>query len=123
MDERDPPALRAGARRFVYQVVAPGAATCEGRLEVGHSNANMVDAWPAFPEESGDRAVCGIGGQQLDVDVPEADGNNSRPIRCFRMGRFEAQYVTVEGGGFLEVDNGDTDMGNSGMGFGHRTSE
>jgi hypothetical protein len=39
------------------------------------------------------------------------------------MGGFEAQNVTVEGGGFLEVGNCDPDMGNSGLGFGHRTSE
>jgi hypothetical protein len=104
-------------------MVAVAAAAVERLIEIGYVETDVVDPGAPFFEVSGDWAVWSIRGQQLDVDVSEADGNNLCPISCFGMGRFEAQDVAVEGRCLLKIGNGDTDMGDSGLGFGHRTSE
>ena len=66
MNKRDSPALGAHSWRFIDHPHARSAAPGQRRVEVVHSEADMVNPRAAPGDESADRAVHGFGFEQLD---------------------------------------------------------
>lgn len=110
MDKSDAPSSRPAAGRLVDETVSCGAAGLEGRIEVGDSIAHVMDAGTATLEELCDRGARLAGSQQLDVSIPELQGDDPGPVDILSRTRLEAEHGTIEREGLVEVGDGDPDV-------------
>ncbi len=110
VDKGNPAPAGTAARVLVHQLVAMTTAGLEGALQIRHPVADVVNTGPPFGEKLGDGAVRIARGEQLDVYVGEGDGNYLGAVGCFGFGRRKAEDVTVEGGRFFEIGDGDANV-------------
>ena len=118
MDEGNPAAAGALAGDLVHETVSRPAAPLECGVEVGHPVADMMDAGATPLEEPGNRAGGITRREQLDFRLAERKGQDVGAVGRFRGVRLDAEYLPVEGGGDVEIGNGNADMRDA-RGFGH----
>lgn len=114
MEERDPLAPGPPARHLIHQPVPGPAAGLEGAVETGDAVADVMDPWPPFGQKPGNRTVRIAGLKQLYLRVAEGEAYDSGSVGGLGQVGFQAQDVTVEGQGALEVRDGDADVGDAG---------
>ncbi len=122
MDKGDAVPARTDAGCVVDQPIPGAAAGCQRGIEIRHPVADVVDAWTAPCDEPVDGRVGNDWSEQLHSHIAERYGNNFRPIGGFHSGGREAQDVTIERDGRLEVLNGHADVGDSDRMVGHGSS-
>jgi thioredoxin 1 len=81
----------------------------------------VVNPGAAPGQEASDGSVGGPGREQLDLGVAEREADDGGAVSGLRRVRLDAQYLTVESDGGVEVFDGDADMGNAGA-IGHDLS-
>ena len=111
MKKGNPTTPRTAAGCLVDEAVTRGAALLQGGLEIGNLIADMVNARTVAFQVPGDRRPGLPGGQQLDVGIPEAQGNDPGAIDLFGRAGLHAEHGAIECERFVEVGDGDTDMG------------
>ena len=118
MNERHQRAFRSGPRRFIDEPDAPRFELREGRSDVVHPERDVVDAGASFLEVLRDGRIGGHRFEKLElravVLVRPADRKEvcSDALRRHFFGRldFEAERVTIEREGSLNVFDGDPDV-------------
>ena len=113
MDEGHAAAARARPGLFVHQAVAVGPAASQGVVEVGHLEAEVMDARPAPREEASDGAVGRLGHQKLDLRVAQWQRDHGGAVGRLGGPGGKAQHIAVEGQGSLEVGDRDPDVADS----------
>jgi hypothetical protein len=114
MYEGNSPAPCAEAGGLVNQLVSSGATSLEGRVEIGHSVTDMMNAGPAAGEKLPDRARIVQRCQQLHLGLTEWKRDDRCPVYGFRGMRFEAEHVSIEGERLFEIWYGNADMRDAG---------
>jgi hypothetical protein len=71
----------------------------------------MVNAGTVSLQEPGDGGPGLPGGQELDVGVPEGQGNDPGTVDLLSRPRLHAEHGAIECERFVEVGDGDTDVG------------
>lgn len=115
MDERDasPPGSRSG--HLVDQAVAAAAAGLEGTVEIGDAVTNVMNARTAPLEKSCDGTVGVAGRQELDLALPEGQGNYCGAVGVLgRMGN-EPQHIPIERQSGFDIRHGDAHVGDAGL--------
>jgi thioredoxin 1 len=115
MDEGDTATPGSDPRRLVNQPVARRAAGSECGVKVRNTVADVVDSGPAPGEKPGDRTVRVFWCQQLHVRFAKWEADDRRAVGAFGPVRREAQHITVEGEGRIEIVDGHPYMGNPGV--------
>ena len=113
MKEGNATAPGAESRRLVDQFVARLAAASERLVKVGHAVADMMDAGPAPLQEARNGAIGGAWRQEFNGGVAQREAEDLGPVGLLRRMRFEAEDVTVERGGGIEVGDGNPDVCNT----------
>lgn len=116
MDKGDAVSHRPRARYLVDQVKPSRATGFEGRFQIGHSVADVVNAGAASREEPSNWSVGVERREQLDVRLAERKYQNRCPIDHLRGIRLDAENIPVESQRPVQVGDGDGDsnMGNVG---------
>lgn len=115
MDERYAPSSRAGPGHLVHEPVAAAAAGFERLVEVGNAVTNVMDAGAATLEKFCDGTARVAGGQQLDLALPEREGNDGSAVGVLgRMG-CEPQHIPVERQRGFDIRHGDAHVGDAGL--------
>jgi thioredoxin 1 len=114
MDEGDPASAGADARRVVDQAIPGRAARREGRVEIGHPVADVMNARPSAVEKLGDGSVRGERRKQLDFGFPKGQRDNGSAVGLLERMRRESQDITIEGQRRVEVRHGDANMSDAG---------
>ena len=109
-------AVSAGARAgcLVYQLVTGLPAGGQGRIEIGNTVADVVNAGPAASKKSSDWTVRLERRQQLHERFTERQRHDGRAVGDFGRMRLDAEDVAVEGKGRIHIGHGNTNMGNPG---------
>jgi thioredoxin 1 len=114
MYERDPSSSSAGPRALVDEAISRYPTRLNRCVQIRHAVADVMDPWAALREESADRAFSIQGGQELDLGLPEGEGQNGGPVDYLRWMRLNAKDVSVKGERGLEIGNSYSDMGDAG---------
>lgn len=114
MEKGDAPPAGAPARGFINRAAAGLPAGSQRRVEVGDPVAEVVDAGAVALEIFSDRALRIVRGEQLDHGVAERDGNDPGAIGILERAGRRAEDPAVERQRFLEVGDGDPDVGEPG---------
>lgn len=122
MDERNPAPSGPLPGYLIDQPVVVATTRVQRRVQVGHSEADVVNARTPLREELGDWAVGFAWCEEFDIDLAKGDGNYFSPVGCFWGGCREVEYVPIELRGFSEVAYRDANVGDAGWRIGHVTS-
>lgn len=106
---------RADAGPLINQLIAMVAAPVERPVEIGYAVTHVVNARPAPGQEPGDRPVRRHRVQQLDFGGAERQRDNGRAVHGFGRPGFQAEDVTVECEGLVEIGDGDADVRDFGV--------
>lgn len=120
MDERDAATGSTAPRRGVDQLIARGATAFQRGVKIGDAIADMMNPWAAPGEEFGDGGIGIARLEQLDVDVPEPQGNDGGAVRHFRRLGRHAQHVAIERQGIGDAGYRDADVGQTQRGIAHQ---
>ncbi len=113
MQEGHAPPVSALSWRVVDET-QPGSATLGYRsIEVGHAEANMMNAGPAPVEELGYRAVGVLGLEEFEGRLTEREADDGRAVCRLGGAGHEAEDVSVEGQGAGDAGNRDADVGDA----------
>ena len=113
MQERDPLALGAEARRLVDEANAVRAAAIERRVEIVDGEANMVNARPALRDELPDRRIRRFGLQKLDERLAGREARDLCAVRVIERDLGQPEDISVERNAIVEAANRDPDVGDS----------
>ena len=111
MKKSNPMSPRTAARGFIHQTVACGAALFEGSLEVGNPIADVMNAGTVAVEKPGDGSVGRGGRQELDVGFTQRQGNYPGSVDIFNRSRLDPEHGAIESKRFVEVGDGNPDVG------------
>ena len=111
MDEGDPPAVEAGAGRFVNEADASPLEASQGGLDVVHGVGDVVRALAAFGQETADRAIGIDGLDQFDPPWASLEGDGDDTLRGNVMALAGAEAEGAVGrGGIVDVADDEADV-------------
>ena len=120
MDERDAATGSTAPRRGVDQLIARGATAFQRGVEIRDAIADMMNPGAAPGEEFGDGGIGIARLEQLDVDVPESQGNDDGAVRLFGRLGADAENVAIERQGIGDAGHRDADVGQTQRGIAHQ---
>ena len=118
MDEGDPAAAGSLTGNLVHQAIPRLPAPFERGIEIRNPVADVMNAGTAPLEEAGNGTLGVPRGEQLDLRFAEGKRQNGGAVGRFGGMGLDAQHLPVEGGGGVEVGDGNADMRYA-RGFGH----
>ena len=120
MDERDATTGGAAPRGGIDELVTGGATALQRGIEIGDAVADVMNPGTTPGEELGDRRIGVARLEQLDVDVPELQGDDRGAVRLFGRLGSDAQHVAVERQGVGDAGHRDADVGQTQRGIAHQ---
>jgi len=121
MQERDASAVGASARYLVHEAQPRGTARGEALVQVGHAQAEVVDARAAPREKSCNRARGVVRFEELNRGVAEREAHDGRTVSGFPAPGREAENVPVERKGAPNTRHRNADMGDARPDVRHKT--
>ncbi len=118
MDEGDPAAAGSLPGHLVDQAVPGLPAPRQRGVEIGNPVAHVMDAGTPPLQKAGDRTLGVPRREELNLGFAEGKGHNGGAIGRLGRVRLDTQHLPVEGGGGVEVGDGNSDMRDT-RGFGH----
>src|SRR5262249_28529405 len=89
-------------------------------VEIGNAITDVVDPGTTPGEKFGDRGIRVARLEQLDVDVPELQGDDGGAVRLFGGLGSDAEDVAIERQGIGDAGHRDADVGQTQRGIAHQ---
>ena len=114
MEESDPLAFRADARRFVDQPDPCLPTTRHHAIKVIHRETHVMDARTTPRNEPGDRRFGRVGFEQFDQRFARDETDDSRAIRVIERCQGQPEDIAIEWQGIAKGRYGDAEMCDAG---------
>jgi hypothetical protein len=113
VNKGDPATGGSEPRYLVHQAISGGSTCIQRRVEIRHSIADVVDAWPPLGKEFSNRAVRREWGQQLHFGFAEGQRNDGGTIGRLGWVWLDPENIAIKGQCRLQIGYGNAHMGNA----------